>query len=181
MVEMLVRPFASLTLRGAAVAALLAPLWLAGCGSSGGDTSGAAGSTGAGGAAGAAGTMGSAGTTGSAGGGGSGGSIGTGGTTGSGSPFCSEWAAVFCRRVWECEPDPASNPFALGSEAACAAGYAMLCSQPQPAGQTFSVNCSGKQVNQAAETSCLNRLNTVSCADFNATTYDDDCDMVCTG
>jgi hypothetical protein len=37
MVEMRGRPFASFALRGAAVAVLLAPLWLADCGSSGGD------------------------------------------------------------------------------------------------------------------------------------------------
>lgn len=97
------------------------------------------------------------------------------------SQFCGEWATAFCHRVWACTTDPASNPFAGSSEAECARGYATLCAQPQPAGQTFDVDCSGgKQVNQAAKTSCLNRLNNVSCDDFNAATYDDDCDLVCT-
>src|SRR4051812_22533917 len=96
-----------------------------------------------------------------------------GGDGGAGSQFCNEWAAAFCHRVWACTTDPASNPFAGSSEGECTKGYAMLCSQPQPAGQTFDVSCAGgKQVNQAAKTACLNRLNTVSCDDFNATTYD---------
>ena len=100
---------------------------------------------------------------------------------GAASQFCGEWATAFCHRIWACTTDPASNPFAGSSEAECARGYATLCSQPQPAGQTFDVDCSGgKQINQAAKTSCLNRLNTVSCDDFNAATYDDDCDLVCT-
>jgi hypothetical protein len=55
----------------------------------------------------------------------------------------------------------------------------MACNDP---GQALDINCSGgKQVNQAAKTSCLNKLNTVTCTDFNAPTYDDDCEMVCTG
>jgi hypothetical protein len=104
-----------------------------------------------------------------------------GGGGGNGPQFCNDWAAAFCHRVWACTADPSSNPFAGSSEAECTRGYAMLCSQPQPAGQTFDVDCSGgKHVNEAAKTSCLNRLNAVSCADFNAATYDDDCDMVCT-
>ena len=104
-----------------------------------------------------------------------------GGGGGAGSQFCNEWAAAFCHRVWACTTDPASNPFAGSSEGQCTAGYAMLCSQPQPDGQTFDVSCSGgKQVNQTAKTACLNKLNTVSCDDFNAATYDDDCDLVCT-
>jgi hypothetical protein len=97
---------------------------------------------------------------------------------GPGSQFCNEWAAAFCKRVWACDP---GNPFAGPSESECAQGYAMLCSQQQPAGQTFDPSCAGgKQVNQAAKMSCLNKLNTVSCADFSADTYDDDCDLVCT-
>src|SRR3954469_600761 len=104
-----------------------------------------------------------------------------GGGGGNGPQFCNDWAAAFCHRVWACTADPASNPFAGSSEAECKSGYAMLCSQPQPAGQTFDVSCAGgKQVNQAAKTACLNKLNTVSCDDFNAATYDDDCDLVCT-
>jgi hypothetical protein len=103
-----------------------------------------------------------------------------GGSGGAGSQFCGEWATAFCRKVWACTADPASNPFAGSSEAECTRGYAALCAQPQPAGQTFDVNCVGKQVNQAAKTSCLNKLSTVSCDDFNSATYDDDCDLVCT-
>jgi len=98
---------------------------------------------------------------------------------GPGSQFCNEWAAAFCKRVWAC--DPGNNPFAGPSEGECAKGYAMLCSQPQPAGQTFDPSCAGgKQVNQAAKMSCLNKLKTVSCDEFNGTTYDDDCELVCT-
>jgi hypothetical protein len=57
----------------------------------------------------------------------------------------------------------------------------MLCSQQeQPGGQTFDINCYGKQVNEAAKTACLNKLNTVSCDEFNGPTYNDDCELVCT-
>jgi len=99
---------------------------------------------------------------------------------GPGSQFCNEWAAAFCKRVWACT-DPAGNPFAGSSEAECTRGYSSLCSQPQPAGQTFDVSCAGgKHVNQAAKMSCLDKLNTVSCDEFNGATYDDDCDLVCT-
>jgi hypothetical protein len=104
-----------------------------------------------------------------------------GGGGGAGSQFCNEWAAAFCHRVWACTADPSSNPFAGPSEGECAKGYAMLCSQPPTADQTFDVNCSGgKHVNEAAKTLCLNELNNVSCDDFNASTYHDDCDQVCT-
>jgi hypothetical protein len=99
---------------------------------------------------------------------------------GAASQFCGEWAAAFCKRVWACTTDPANNPFAGSSEAECRMGYSMLCSQQQPAGQTFDVSCAGKQVNEAAKTACLNKLNTVTCDDFNSATYDDDCDLVCT-
>jgi hypothetical protein len=100
---------------------------------------------------------------------------------GAASQFCTEWAGAFCKRIWACIADPASNPFAGPSEAECAKGWAMQCSQPQPTGQTFEVSCAGKQVNETAKASCLNKLNTVSCTDFNADSYDDDCDLVCTG
>ena len=59
--------------------------------------------------------------------------------------------------------------------------YSALCSQPQPTGQTFDPSCAGgKQVNQAAKMSCLNKLNAVTCDEFNGATYDDDCELVCT-
>lgn len=103
-----------------------------------------------------------------------------GGGGGSASKFCGDWAAAWCHKVWTCTPDPGSSGFAGSSEADCTKGYAALCSQPQPAGQTFDVSCAGKQVNEAAKMSCLNKLNTVSCDDFNAPTYSDDCSMVCT-
>ena len=75
---------------------------------------------------------------------------------GAGSQFCNEWAAAFCKRIWAC--DPGNNPFAGPSEGECARGYASLCSQPQPAGQTFDPSCAGgKQVNQAAKCPPLGR------------------------
>ena len=88
-----------------------------------------------------------------------------------GSSFCGDWATAFCRKLAACDPN--AGP----SESECVRGFAMLCSQP---GQNFDVNCYGKQVNEAAKTSCLNRLSTVACDEFNSATYDDDCDLVCT-
>ena len=113
------------------------------------------------------------------------GAVGCGSASSSpGAQFCQSWAGAFCQKLYACTPADQRGTNFLGgsSQSQCTSIWTQACTDPQPKGTTFDVNCSGgAHVNTSAKTACLNELATISCDDFNSPTYVSVCDQVCAG